>query len=121
MEIGKTILLDSSGDFVIDDLGRVPNIISTEKARQDLTVILRSAKGSLATSPTFGMDMQELMEARGNPTIIEGIIRIALQQYDHTKSVDSITIGQPDKTRHTTISATVTLTNSDQIYLEAEL
>lgn len=122
MEIGKTILLDSSGDIVIDDLGRVPTVISTEKAIQDLTVILRSAKGSLETSSTFGMNVQELMESRGNQSIIEGVIRLALEQYAYTKSVDAITIGQLDKTRKLTVSALITLANTnEQISLEVTL
>lgn len=121
MEIGKTILLDSRGDIVIDELGRVPVITGPDKARQDLMVIIRSAQGSLSSDPMFGNKVMDLARSRGNQAIVEGAMRLAIQQYAYTQSVDSITVGALGKSRKMAVSASVTLTNTVGVSLEVAM
>ena len=117
METGTTLLLDATGDLVIDRLRQIPTTAGTDKARQDLTVILRSAIGSLATDPQFGTDIVGMVRA-GNTDLIAGIIRTAIQQYQYTQSIDSIDIGPPTPGRRATITARVTLSDSSAVALE---
>ena len=117
MDTGTTLLLDSTGDLVIDRLRQIPAVSGTDKARQDITVILRSAIGSLATDPQFGTDIVGMVQA-GNTDLIAGIIRTALQQYRYTQSIDQIAVGPPSAGRRATITAEVTLTDGTALTLE---
>ena len=57
-DIGKTYALDATGDLVLQ-YGRLVPVIGTDKAVQDLTVLLRSIKGSALLSPEFGLDARQ--------------------------------------------------------------
>ena len=100
-DIGKTYALDATGDLVLQ-YGRLVPVIGTDKAVQDLTVLLRSIKGSALLSPEFGLDALAVLDARGNATTIEGEVRQALVQYPYLKSVNGVTV-TPGQDRDVTL------------------
>jgi len=119
MEVGNTIMLDSSGDIVLDDKLRVPILSQSSKVQQDIAVIIKSAKGSLASDPRFGTDIVGIVNAKGDQAITEGLVRDALQQYAHTKYINAITVTTRRENREIYVTATVTLADKSVITIEA--
>lgn len=114
-DIGKTYALDATGDLVLQ-YGRLVPVTGTDKAVQDLTVLLRSIKGSALLSPEFGLDALAILDARGNATTIEGEVRQALEQYPYMKTVNSVTVTDLQD-RRISISADVTLQDGRMVRL----
>ena len=114
-DIGKTYALDATGDLVLQ-YGRLVPVTGTDKAVQDLTMLLRSIKGSALLSPEFGLDALAILDARGNATIIEGEVRQALEQYLYMKTVNSVTVTDLQD-RRISISADVTLQDGRMVRL----
>lgn len=112
-------MLDSSGDIVFDDKLRVPILSQSSKVQQDIVLILKSAKGSLATDPGFGTDIVRIINAKGDQTITEGLVRDALQQYAHTKYINDIIVTTRRENREIYVIATVTLADKSVITVEA--
>jgi len=114
-------MLDQSGDIVIDDKLRVPILSQSPKVQQDIAMIIKSAKGSLATDPSFGTDIVGILNAKGDQTITEGLIRNALQQYAYTKYINAITVTTRRENREIYVTATVTLADKSVITVETTI
>ncbi len=114
-DIGMTYALNEAGDLVLQH-GRLVPVTGTDKAVQDLTVLLRSIKGSALLSPEFGLDALAILDARGNGTMIEGTVREALRQYPFLKTVNSITVIRQED-RRVSIAADVTLRDGQAVRL----
>lgn len=106
-DIGMTYALNEAGDLVLRH-GRLVPVTGTDKAVQDLTVLLRSIKGSALLSPEFGLDALAILDARGNGTMIEGTVREALRQYPYMKTVNGVKITNRQD-RRISIAVDVTL------------
>lgn len=120
MNTGTTLALSNTGDIILDTTGRIPLISDTDKVQQDIRVLLRSAIGSLATDPGFGMDIISLAKSK-NKTLMAGIIRQALKQYPYIDSIGTITISDPDRFRKISITAKLTLADGSSLIMEEGL
>ncbi|MDD4255727.1 MAG: hypothetical protein PHP59_10195 [Methanofollis sp.] len=117
MSFGTTLKLDEDGDLVVSSMHRLALVTGTEKATQDLTVILRSLKGSLPLNTAFGTDYLAMIDAGRNAEVIRHEIRAALETYPYLQSVDDIAVSL--KGRSATAIIRATLTDGTAVSLEA--
>lgn len=120
MAYGRTLQLESDGDLLVSPLNRFEEITGTAKVAQDLTVILRTVKGSYPFNTTFGVDWITIIHSGYNQTLINAEIRTALLSHPAVKSVDAMEINRDSAARHATITTTVTLYDGDTVTLEVE-
>lgn len=121
MSYGRTLQLTPDGDLLKSPLNRFEEVTGTAKVAQDLTVILRTVKGSYPFNTAFGVDWVAIAHSGYNRTLINAEIRTALLSHPAVKTVDSLEISRDTSARHATITATVTLYDGDTITLEADV
>ncbi len=121
MAHGRTLQLESDGDLLVSPLNRFEEITGTAKVAQDLTVILRTVKGSYPFNTAFGVDWVAIAHSGYNRTLINAEIRTALLSHPAVKSVDAMEINRDTSARHATITAAVILYDGDTIALEADV
>jgi len=121
MSYGRTLQLTPDGDLLKNPLNRFEEITGTAKVAQDLTVILRTVKGSYPFNTAFGVDWVAITHSGYNRTLINAEIRTALLSHPAVKQVDSLEISRDTPARHATITATVTLYDGDTVTLEADV
>ncbi|RLI74126.1 hypothetical protein DRP05_10630 [Archaeoglobales archaeon] len=118
---GKTFKIDSSGDLVINELKRIEIVEELEKVAQDVSVILKTVKGSYPFDPDFGVDYIKIVESGFNRMQIEDEIKKALNKYPYLKSIDSIEISDPDKNRRIVVNLRLTVISGESISLEVTI
>ena len=119
MSYGTTLAVSPDGDLVLNALGRLETISGPEKAAQDLTIILRSLRGSYRLNTRFGTDYLALVNTPNVQSLIRHEVRRALLTYPHLRSVDQITVQVRERAVSVTILAT--LTGGETVSLEATL
>jgi hypothetical protein len=112
--------VDSTGDLVLDERKRMTVISGTEKAMQDVAVILRSLKGSLPFNTGFGTDHIAIVESERNLAVAKHEIQTALASYAGWKSLDPV-VCTFDDNRHLVVAVSGILTTGDEIFLEETL
>jgi hypothetical protein len=117
MSFGTTLKLDGGGDLVVSSMHRLSLVTGTDKAVQDLSVILKSLKGSLPLSTAFGTDYLAMIDAGRNAEVIKHEIRAALETYPYLQSVDDIAVTLEG--RSATVAIQATLTDGTAVSLEA--
>ncbi len=112
--------VNPAGDLVLDDKKRMAVISGTEKAMQDIAVILRSLKGSFPFNTGFGTDHVAIIESERNLMVAKNEIQIALASYAGWKSLDPVQCTFDDN-RRLVVAISGTLATGDQIFLEETL
>jgi len=118
---GKTFRLDSNGDIVINELKRLEMVEGLDKVAQDVSVILKTVRGSFPLDPDFGVDYIRIVESGFSKKVIKSEIRRALSRYPYLKSIDSIEVSHPDENRHVAVSISLTVTSGESIGVEVLL
>ena len=111
--------VDPKGDLVLDDKKRMLVISGTEKAVQDIAVILRSLKGSFPFNTGFGTDHIAIIESERNLMVAKKEIQNALLSYPGIKSL--VVVCTFDDNRRLIVAIFGTLMTGDQIFLEETL
>ncbi len=119
LEIMRDFKFDSSGDLVIDELRRIPDVEGIEKAKQEIVHILKCIKGTDAFHPDFGVDWLTIKQAGFNKRLIEHEIRKALSTLEKIESI-RIEISEPDAGRNVNIKLYLTL-DSEKIEVEVAI
>ncbi len=121
MSYGRTLQITSDGDLLKSPLNRFEEITGTAKVAQDLTIILRTVKGSYPFNTAFGVDWVAIAHSGYNRTLINAEIRTALLSHPAVKQVDFLEISRDIPARGAAITATVTLHDGDTVTLEADV
>jgi len=108
------------GDMVLDARKRMKVISGTEKAMQDVAVILRSLKGSLPFNTGFGTDHIAIIESERNLAVAKSELQKALATYAGWKSLDPV-VCTFDNNRHLVVAVSGVLTTGEPIFLEETL
>jgi hypothetical protein len=112
---GTAPLLTNAGDIALTPTGeRITLITGQDKVVQDLTVLLKSCVGSYPFNTGWGVNYPAIAAANGNTVLIRSLLITALQQYQYTKSVDSVTVTKGAH-RALSISIQITTTENEQI------
>ncbi len=107
------------GDLVLDNKKQPKTISGTEKALQDIAIILRSLKGTFHLNADFGLDHIAIIESERNILVAKSEIQKALAQYpDLTKSDVTCTF---DELRQLQVTVSGTLKTGEEIFLEETL
>lgn len=107
------------GDMVLDGLRRMAVISGTEKAVQDIAIILRSLKGSFHFNAGFGTDHVAIVASERDVQVATSEINQALSTYT---PLESYTVSCTfDQYRHLLVGVAGTLNTGDQIFLEESL
>jgi len=112
--------VDPDGDLVLDDKKRMKVISGSEKAMQDIGILLRSLKGSFPFNTGFGTDHIAIVESERNLAVARNEIQRALSTYSGLKSVDPV-LCTFDDNRHLIVAVSGTLSTGEQIFLEETL
>jgi len=120
MDYGTTLLL-SGGDLVQSTPANCTQMVTgIAKARQDLIVIVQTVKKSFPFDETFGISWPTLIELQ-NTSAIEWAVKSAVEKYQYTKQVLSITATRITGTRAVNISGSVLLVGGEEVDFEAIL
>lgn len=111
--------VNPQGDLVLDTKKRLKTVTGTEKAVQDIAIILRSLKGSFHLNTVFGTDHVAIIESERNELIAKSEIQKALATYaDLTTSEVACTFNE---FRQLQVTISGTLKTGEEIYLEETL
>ena len=108
-------------DIKINEINQFMVIEGAEKIKQDLTVLLRTQKGTDCFNPDFGLDMLKIVDYSYDKRIIDLELRRALGRYKYLKSIEGIEIGEPDENRKVTVNIRLTTTDNEAIAMEVIL
>jgi len=111
--------VDPAGDMVLDGRKRVKVISGTEKAVQDIAVLLRSLKGSLPFNTGFGTDHVAIIGSERNLLVAKDEIQKALASYTDLTSFEVACTF--DENRHLIVDISGTLVTGEPISLEETL
>ncbi len=120
MSYGNTLAVSPDGDLVINTLGRLEIISGPEKAAQDLTIILRSLRGSYRLNTMFGTDHLPLVNTPNAQALIRHEVHRALRTYPYLRSVEQITV-QVNEQRAVSVAVQATLTGGETLSLGVTL
>ena len=106
--------LDGEGDLFISEVKKPEIVTGADKVPQDLTVLLDMQKGEHPVNPDFGVDWLRIKQTGKNDQVIKAELTRALKLYNWFKSVDDITIGEPDDNRELPITIKI-VTSEDEV------
>jgi hypothetical protein len=120
----RTLLLDDTGDLSIDGSGKmVMTTTDAQKREQDIGIYLKTIVGEDIFATDMGFDLMAAKENPFSPSRIEFEIRKAIEQYrarydrpNRIKSIDSITVANPDENRAVRVEMNLT-SDTNQISL----
>ena len=115
MGYGKTLELDGNGDLKLNEIKRINQIIMANKVKQDLTVLLKTQKGSDCFNPDFGLDMVKIVNYGYDKRMIDLELRRALSRYRYLKSIECIEIEDPDENRKVAVEIRLTTTEDETL------
>lgn len=115
----KTLKIDASGDLVLNSRKQLVMLTGTEKAVQDIAVILKSLVGSYHLNTNFGTDHIAMIESRQNLQAIQNEVRNALASYS-ALTLDTVACSYDDN-RALTIAISGMLDTGDPVSLEVTL
>jgi len=110
-----------NGDLNINDLHEITTVTGIDQTKQDLTHRLMCVKGSDAFNPNYGTDWLKIKRTTFNRILIEHELRKALKTHEKVKSIDGITISEPDSERKINIIAHLTLTTEEAVTVEVSV
>ena len=97
------------------------HIVNLDKIAQDLTIILKTIKGSYPLNPDFGVDYRAIIETGYNETFIRTKISEALRTHPHIKEIISLRITRPGSDRSISIHASLLTTSNKTLDLSTDL
>ncbi|WP_157198960.1 hypothetical protein [Methanolacinia paynteri] len=113
--MSKAVKIDENGDTLIDTAGRIKSVSGHEKIIQDLTVLLRSVKGSLPFDTTFGIeDFPEM----NNPSskIMGNAVYAAILQHPEVSDIRDLQVSKEGRMMY--VSLTVLLNDGADVDME---
>ena len=112
----------ASAEKTLNNLGSFRRIVTNEKFKDDLKVLLETKKGTLIGDPNFGSDLLDLIFEPANEmtaSLIRQEIAITIERYFSNVQVESIDIGFKKNSIITNINYSIYNTNiSNTVTLE---
>ena len=102
--MSSAIAIGSDGDICLDSAGRICTVSGAGKLTQDLTLIIRSIRGSCPFNTLYGMDDVTAMHS---PRLMASAISSAILQHPDVMRVDEVNVSKDSRTIFAAIKASL--------------
>lgn len=102
--MSSAIALGADGDICLDSAGRICTVSGAGKLIQDLTLIVRSIRGSCPFNTLYGMDDVTAMHSQ---RLMASAISSAVLQHPDVMRVDEVNVSKENRTILATIKASL--------------